>query len=242
LPNSKPKPNALSHGLYSDCIVLDGEKPEEFEDLLDALRDEYSPLGVSEDEAVFDLAGLFWKRRRLEANLQQALNMRRGSTVADAAGGGWVRIADEARAMATSQLEAAQIPCEKILKAMAQVVSKTDEAIDDKEAAEIAKLTVLTQQLNVISKELVIPIIHIAEKEKHDQIERAYNPDIMERELKIQAELDRRIDKALKRLIMIKEYKKFHTAKTLDPIRIGAPTPKSIGEETDIEVDASVVT
>lgn len=241
---SIPKRNALSHGLYSDCIVLDGEKPEEFNDLLDGLRNEYGPLNVSEDEAVFDLASLYWKRRRLEANLRQALNMRRASSVAEASGGGWDRIAAKARALAMSQLSDAKIACEKISKTMTQVVSKPDRAIHDSEAAEIEKQVGWTKELNIISKELVMPILYIAEKQKHDQIERAYNPDIMERELKIQSEIDRRIDKALKRLIMIKEYKKFNMAKTLSskPVQIEAPPAKSIGEETEVDAKPSVIT
>ena len=212
---SIPKKNALVHGLYSDCIVLDGENPQEFSDILEHFRNEYPPEGISEEAMVFELASLLWKRRRLEAGLQQALNMQRASSVADASGG-WDSLAADAVTMAKSQLTAAQIACERISKTVQRVVSQPDKALDDSEAAEFDKLTTWTKQLTIISETLVIPILHIAEKQKDDQIKRAYNPDIMERELKIQAEIDRRIDKVLKRLMMIKEYKKFHMAKSLD--------------------------
>ena len=43
---SIPKKNALVHGLYSDCIVLDGENPQEFSDMLELFRDEYPPQGI----------------------------------------------------------------------------------------------------------------------------------------------------------------------------------------------------
>lgn len=240
MSNSKPKPNALSHGIYSDCIVLDGEKPEEFNDLLDALRNEYSPLGVSEDETVFDLAGLYWKRRRLEANLQQALNMRRASSVADTSSGGWDSIAADARTMAKSQLTAAHIACERISKTVQRVVSQPDKPLDDSEAAEFDKLTTLTKELNIVSEELVIPILRIVEKQKDDQIQRAYNPDIMEGQLKIQTELDRRIEKTLRRLVMIKDYKKFYVPKSVDlkPVQVEALPAKPIGAKTEAEVDA----
>ena len=79
---SIPKKNALVHGLYSDCIVLDGENPQEFSDILERFRNEYPPQGISEEAVVFELASLHWKRRRLEAGLQQALNMQRASSVA----------------------------------------------------------------------------------------------------------------------------------------------------------------
>ena len=104
---------------------------------------------------------------------------------------------------------------------------------------EFEKLTVLAKELNILSKELVVPILHAAEKQKLDQIERAYDPDIMERELKIQAEIDRRIDKVLKRLVMIKEYKKFYVVKGIDsrPLEIEAlpAKPTFVSEKTDPE-------
>lgn len=61
MSNSKPSKNALSHGFYADEIVLPWEKQQEFDDLHEALRDEYCPDGVSEEAAVFDLASLHWK-------------------------------------------------------------------------------------------------------------------------------------------------------------------------------------
>ena len=208
--------------------------------MLERFRNEYPPEGISEEEAVFELASLHWKKRRLEAGLQQALNMRRASGVADASGGGWDSIADEARNLGKSQTKALEIACERIFKTLTQVVSKPDQAIDDSEAAEIEKLTGLTKELNTVSKELVVPILQIVEKQKHDQIARAYNPDIMERGLKIQAEIDRRIEKVLKRLVMIREYKTFYVPKSVDskPVQIEALPAKPIVVKTDTGSDA----
>ena len=233
------KKNSIVHGLYSDCIVLNDENPKEFNDMLERFRNEYPPHGISEEETVFELASLHWKRRRLEAGLQQALNMRRASSVADASAG-WDSLAADAVTMAKSQLTAAQIACERISKTVQRVVSQPDKPLDDSEAAEIEKLTGLSKELNTVSEELVIPILHIVEKQKDDQIARAYNPDILERELKIQAEFDRRIEKVLKRLVMIREYKKYYLPKSVNskPVQIEALPAKSIGEKTDTEVGA----
>jgi hypothetical protein len=235
--NSKLNKNALIHGVYSDCVVLEGESPEDFSNLWEGFRIEYSPQDASEEAAVFDLASLHWKKRRLEAGLQRALNMQRASsnTAADASGDSWDRVADEARSAAKSQLTAAQILCGQIFKTMERVVSKPDQTIDDSEATEIEQLTVLTQQLNFVSKDLILPILFAAEKQKQDEIERAYNPDIMERELKIQSEIDRRIEKVLKRLITIKEYKRMYVAKSVysKPVQIEALSPKPIEVKAD---------
>ena len=47
----RPK-NALSHGVYSSDIVLPWENEQQFNDLHQALREEYYPDGVSEEAAV----------------------------------------------------------------------------------------------------------------------------------------------------------------------------------------------
>ena len=242
MSNSKLNKNALIHGAYSECVVLEGENSEDFNNLLEGFRIEYSPQDASEEAAVFDLVSLHWKKRRVGAGLQQALNMQRASssTAADASSDGWDRVADEARSAAKSQLTSAQILCVQIFKTMERVVSKPDQTIDDSEATEIEQLTVLTQQLNFVSKDLIVPILFAAEKQKQDQIERAYNPAIMERELKIQAELDRQIEKALKRLVIIKDYKRFYVAKNVEskPVQIEAPPAKPIGVRPTLEIDA----
>jgi len=83
---------------------------------------------------------------------------------------------------------------------------------------------VLAKELNLVSKDLIVPLLHAGEKEKLDQVERAYLPDIMERESKIQAEIDRRIEKATKRLVMAKEYKRQYCALSVNANRIEATT------------------
>ena len=238
MSNSKPSKNAFSHGLYSDDVVLDCENKQEFVELWQAFRDEYSPQQKSEEAAVLELANLHWKKRRLEAGLQQALNKRRAYTVADASSDAWDLIADDIRSVAKSHFKAVQVAGAMIGKHLERV-SNPNEVIADSEAVGIEKLTVLAKELNIVSKELVVPILHAAEKQKLDQIERAYDPDIMERELKIQAEIDRRIDKVLKRLVMIKEYKKFYVVKGIDsrPLEIEAlpAKPTFVSEKTDPE-------
>ncbi|QWG14943.1 hypothetical protein KMZ29_09940 [Bradyrhizobium sediminis] len=237
MPNSKPK-NALSHGFYSNDFVLPWENQQDFDDLLQALRDEYCPGAVSEETAVFDLASLHWKKLRFEAGLKQALQKQGDPTVADASSDDWDRVADDARAAAKSQIKAAQVVCDMIVKHMERII-KPDEAKADSEAVEFEKLTTLAKELNLVSKDLIVPTLHAAEKQKLDQIERAYHPDITERELKILAEIDRRIEKALKRLVMIKEYKKFYVAKAVDAksveIEVLPAKPTGVSGKTDPE-------
>ena len=164
-------------------------------------------IDITEKLAVFHLASLHWKKRRIETKSRRALQMQGDPDTAADASSDWDSVADEARAAAKSQLEAAKYVSHMIFEHMARIV-KPDEAKTDSDAVEFEKLTTLAKELNIISEGLVIPILKTAEKQKLDQTERAYSLGIMESELKLQAEIDRRIEKALKRLVMIKEYKK----------------------------------
>jgi hypothetical protein len=240
LSNSKSSKNALTYGLYSDNVVLDCENKQEFVELWQAFRGEYCPQQVSEEAAVLELASLHWKKRRLEAGLQQALNKRRAYSrnSADASGDSWDLLANDIRTLARSHSKAATVACDKIGEHVARVCDP-DVAIAGSTAVEFEKLTVLAKELNIISKELVIPILHAAEKQKDDQIERAYDPDIVEKDLKLHADIDRRIEKVLKRLVMTKEYKKYYVAKGVDSkpreIEVLPAKPTGVSEETGPE-------
>ena len=89
------------------------------------------------------------------------------------------------------------------------------------------------KEFNLAFKDLVSSLRR-AEEQKLDQIEQAYLPDIMERELKIHAEIDRRIEKVLKRLVMAKEYKRLYGAKSISANQIEATKlPTKSSHETD---------
>ena len=96
MSTSNSSKNALSHGVYSSEVVLPWENEQDFKDLLEELRDELFPNGRSEEEAVFDLACLHWKKRRLNIGSQLAFRRDRDiSALADAGAlNGWEGIAE----------------------------------------------------------------------------------------------------------------------------------------------------
>ena len=122
--------------------------------------------------------------------------------------------------------------CESLRK-QAEKISKPDEPKADSLAVEFEKLTVSLKEFNLAFEDLVSSLRR-AEEQKLDQIEQAYLPDIMERELKIHAEIDRRIEKVLKRLVMAKEYKRLYGAKSVSANQIEATKlPTKSSHETD---------
>jgi hypothetical protein len=57
--------NALTHGNYSRDIVLSNEDPKEFERLLGEMDEAYPPIDAVDKELNRDLAGQFWRLRRI---------------------------------------------------------------------------------------------------------------------------------------------------------------------------------
>jgi hypothetical protein len=131
-------------------------------------------------------------------------------------------------AAAKAQSKAVQVGCAIIQKHLEQFYkpdeakAKPDEAQADSQAVEFDKLYVLMKELNIVSTGFVVPSFQAAERLKLDQIERAYQPHIMEKELKIQAEIDRRIEKVFKRLAMAKDFKRLYGAKSVNANQIEA--------------------
>jgi hypothetical protein len=124
----------VTHGFYASDVVLAGENQQEFDDLLQAYRDEYCPDGASEEAAVVELASLHWKKRRLEAGLQQAIQKQRDF---DASIENW-----DVGAAAKSQSKAVQVGCALIQKHLEQFFqhdeakAKPDEAKANSQAVE----------------------------------------------------------------------------------------------------------
>jgi hypothetical protein len=85
------------------------------------------------------------------------------------------------------------------------------------DSAELQSLITLVKELNVTT-DLIRDQLQLIETYDLDQkvCERAYRPEIMERERKIRADLDKRIEKAIARLVTIKEYKKFYGANVIE--------------------------
>jgi hypothetical protein len=58
--------NALKTGAYSSMIVLPGESEQDFEKLHEQFINDFMPSDVAESAMVYELAGLTWKKLRIE--------------------------------------------------------------------------------------------------------------------------------------------------------------------------------
>jgi hypothetical protein len=71
--SQRKRPNAEKHGAFSACPTIPGEDPREFQELHSALIDEWQPSGPSEEDAVFSVADLMWRKRRAQRCVQAKL-------------------------------------------------------------------------------------------------------------------------------------------------------------------------
>ncbi len=226
--------NALTHGFYATDVVLAWEDPKEFSKLHEALRDEYWPDGFSEEAAIFDMAIWHWKKRRLNLGSQLAFHRQQeASAITAASNNGWQGVADyiasiqgdgtadSVRAAVKSQAEAAKFVYDRINEQVARIGKPDDATAGSKEkqsdAAVLARLEALHKQVIERRNDLV-PLLSATEEFNLNQnvAAQAYRPDIMEKELKLHAEIDRRIEKAMIRLARAREHKKFYGAKSVD--------------------------
>jgi hypothetical protein len=58
--------NALKTGAYSSMIVLPGESEEDFKKLHEQFINDFMPSDVAESAMIYELAGLTWKKLRIE--------------------------------------------------------------------------------------------------------------------------------------------------------------------------------
>ena len=255
---ARPK-NALSHGLYASDLVLAWENEQDFVDLHESIRQELNPVGSLEDIAVLDIARLHWVKRRLNVGAQLAYHRHPDAPAITEAGkegwqgvrnylrdtnGGVDTMAMHIRAFSKAHLVALKNVMELIDKRIGQMLSAPGEykpklrKIQQSDGYDLMEtISAEVQFLGQLGENLRSLGIRISEmlqqSEKHDLEqrpgERAYRPDVVERTVKVEAQIDKQIEKALARLANLKEYKRIYVPKTvagrrLDAIKEASPS------------------
>ena len=247
MSTSNSSKNALSHGAYSSQVVMPWENEQEFKGLHKSFQEQLFPDGALEEAAVYDLADLHWKKRRLNIGSQLAFRRDRDvSALTEAARlNGWEGIAEHF-AKTLDNNESARETMRSINKALREVVVPTyglvtkrmeqmllpdgaNQESKQSTAAELEKLTALMIEMKAAAAVVGAPL-RVIESHNLDEsaCERAYRPDLMERELKILAEIDKRIEKTIVRLVQLKEYKRIYGTKEVkaQPAEVPSLPPK----------------
>jgi hypothetical protein len=227
------KKNALTHGIYGKDILLPWESREEFEKLLADLQDEFQPSGPMENEIVFDLAHLRWQKKRVNQMwIAAAYADPFVSDLVETGETSWVGMRDHLRSKAKDERTMSQLLNEcfseqtaETAKTLAELI-QTDALTDSATKTSEMRMRAANAFRNV-AEGFAIPLIEVAKDRPNaeDSLRRAYSPEYLEPIIRLEAMIDARIDKALARLVNIKEYKRL--AATYSPPLISADAPTS---------------
>jgi hypothetical protein len=211
--SKKSNQNALVHGVYSSDIVLPWEKAEDFNELLKGIRLDFKPNGTTEDDIVFEIAVLHWKKRRINRALQLAFLQ--SSVAAEIEKSGKRSVAGIRRFLKTQRIkegrEEGQFAAAVV--SLAEGVSTLTDCANSKKKPWTDKLGAnLRSVINDI--EGLRPHIEArakAETAAKPQAEEkvsdsAYNLDTAGRGYEMEERLDALIEKKIKRLIIIREF------------------------------------
>ena len=222
--------NALLHGVYSRDFILPWESEDDFETLHKEFRDEWKPNGRSEGEAILALTQWIWMRHRVvkTAHIRffrspVADGLKSGKTTWDEV----VRYQAKVPEIVQKLISSMRALVDSLKRSSDRIAdhyywTNTDEGKDIQMQLSKMQSDVATLGSNI--REAVI--------EKTTQMEQAiagitnlfddaYQPDEIEKQAKLLSMIDREIDKAGKRLIYLRTFKRIEAdADAIDTRRV----------------------
>ena len=199
--------NALVHGVYAKDIVLPWESPEDFKRLFDELQTEWKPAGRTEYETVLTLARWNWVKHRLMRSTEMAF--RKDSFGADLEKSGAKSWADVASYLQKNAADDSGVmaKAKNTLKLLDDTLTKASAAMDPNNQGSQDHFQEV-QSVKKVFEAHVLPVYgKVFDKGNKNPITEAYHPDYLEKIVRLEASIDARIDKALQRLVTLKEYK-----------------------------------
>ena len=74
--SKRKRPNAMKHGVFASMAILPEEDLTEYEALFETIRDEWSPEGPTEIDAVYTLTNCVWRKRRIKEFIAKKVHWR----------------------------------------------------------------------------------------------------------------------------------------------------------------------
>jgi hypothetical protein len=200
---AKKPQNALVHGVYASDVILPGENVEEFDAMLDGLRKEFRPTGVLEEQLVFEIAHLQWKKAR--ANRYAQVHLLRCRFIRDVKNTAKHTARGIARAL-DKHSNAAENPHNQLRDAIATLQERC-QALSRRFSFEslAERIEAVISELNTLE-----PIVKLATTREIEE----GAPDaltIIERANKLEAQLDAQIERKTRQLVMTKEFARLYT-------------------------------
>jgi hypothetical protein len=219
-PTTPRKKNALTHGIYGKDILLPWESRKDFEKLLADLHDELRPGGRMEIDIVFDIGHLRWQKYRIHQMY-----------VAAAYCDPFVRDLVKARQKSWKGMARHLRRTSEQERTMSELLTKIFMEQTEKAAETVAKAMRGGKLVNSeivqgkahldVTNNFTIPLIEAFDEGRpcaEDLLARTYSPEHLESVIRLEAMIDARIDKALARLVSLKEYKRMVAARSVGEV------------------------
>jgi hypothetical protein len=234
--------NAVKHGAFAEVVILPGEDVREFEELHQALINEWNPDGPAELDAVWTLTKCLWRKRRLARYQQNEVatwedgeseSRRRGQEKNDRDIKMLLRFVEDVESgslgsVTEENLETKlEIPWSEYYKIR---FKRKDYASDS------AWLASVVDDI----KNWLTPNLLELKRRDHPKAEEVFcNGEYIARELALEERIDMMIDKAIKRICQIKTAKDvvigFHHAPVKNGVlkQVESPNIRMVQREED---------
>jgi hypothetical protein len=199
------QPNAQIHGAFAETTILPGEDPREFDELLSALVEEWTPVGPTEEDAVLTIAKCKWRKRRVQLFFQAELLKKSVDPNHPAY--------NETLGVLAFAAFVANDPETAFEKYASRCLTK-DKIEYLKGKFRLCDFESTSEWTEAITKELTSDLLRasripseLADKAALLRSSLALSPDLIEQELALEERLDAMIDRAIKRLVHTKMMK-----------------------------------
>jgi hypothetical protein len=199
------------HGLYAKDFLLPWDDRKDFAALHDAVKREFFPSGASEEEAVFDLTLLYWRKRTIW-RLQTATVARDRFTeeIVATEKKSWAGIRRGLRERAQEEHNLVQTLEASVAKMVAKVERLGKKMTTESSPEEVRKLaSLLDAGIELINKRF-LPLLERVRQlpDAEGAFDKNYLPDALEKNARLEAMCEARISKALARIVALKEFKR----------------------------------
>jgi hypothetical protein len=233
-PTKPRKKNAQAHGIYGKDILLPWESRKDFEELLADVREEFPPNGRMENETVFDVAHWRWIKSRVhQMYIAAAYRDPFVSDLVKARRKSWAGMRNHLRREAEHERTMLVMLTEVFFEETKKVANTLAKAMREGELGN-SEISQAKAYVDVGTK-FTLPLLEAfeARPSAEDSLRRTYSAEYLEPIIRLEAMIDARIDKALARLISLKEYKR--VAAAYSPPFIPADDLHPSGNQREVE-------
>jgi hypothetical protein len=224
--------NALCHGIYSNELTLPWESAADLDKLHAAFKKEWKPCDPTEEFAVLELANYTWiGMRAAKAALVNYHQIPFGGEELRSGSMSWQDIMQhegevpKVAAASLASINEVLVGLNDLFEKIRNQPTETGTAKGKEEQMDAARLAHRISETIDLAKKAV-PIIEtlgVITAQHWLRFAKAYQPDEIEKQMRVMAMVDARIDKVLKRLVQVKAFKDIAAAQDSNLRRVEGP-------------------